>query len=695
MVLYGYFAYRVKGLFLLYPIREILGKGEMRNVAKKGTGSRSRGARRSLNKRILRSTTLNILVLVVVCCGIMALALQSLARNILLDSLQPMARQSAKTVEANIHMLADRMMTIAGDSRMKGKTDKDARKNRKELLTEAAEIYELYAIAIYGLDGQLVQGIGAPESLDSQFFALLQETDNLTTDSSTVYEGKLGVTMGMPVKEEGETVFYVVGVYKYDILNDVISSINLGKHGMAYMVGKDGIVTGHPDQSLALQGSTLSQLSGGNEEAISRVSTGETGAAEFSIDGEDMLIAFSPIRGTHWSLVIQNPKSDYDHFINGAMLVAVFSTLAVLVVSILLVLRLSRSISRPVKNVTSRMVALSDGDLHTEVTIAHSKDELEVLTRTLDDTVESVNCYISDIQTVLTQVAGGNLCVGPQVDYKGDFALIQASLNTILQSLNETILGFRAAATRLAGMSEELNGQSGQLHQASMDQNQSTEALVHEVTNVKERLSSVAKSSGQTRAKAEEIARCVHEANEQMTSLSGAMDDISANAQEITKIAQAIEGIAQQTSILALNAAVEAARVGSAGKGFAVVADEVKQLAARSESAAKSATEMVESTRAIIQNGVELTAHTAGSLQDISSVSDQIGTISDQLVEAVHGQESALCIMEERIEAISAIADRNLQNAVGTEQSSGLLAKEAESLQSQVRKFVLKEGHDR
>lgn len=51
--------------------------------------------------------------------------------------------------------------------------------------------------------------------------------------------------------------------------------------------------------------------------------------------------------------------------------------------------------------------------------------------------------------------------------------------------------------------------------------------------------------------------------------------------------------------------------------------------------------------------------------------------------------------MEERIEMISAIADRNLQNAGGTEQSSGLLAKEAEALRYQVKKFVLKEERDR
>ena len=69
----------------------------------------------------------------------------------------------------------------------------------------------------------------------------------------------------------------------------------------------------------------------------------------------------------------------------------------------------------------------------------------------------------------------------------------------------------------------------------------------------------------------------------------------------------------------------------------------------------------------------------------------QISTISDQLAAAVQGQESALTVMEERIAAISGIADRNLQNAGETEQSSGSLAKEAEALQSQVRKFVLKE----
>ncbi len=662
------------------------------------------GRKMSLNRRILRNTTLNILILVVICCVIMAISLQSLANSILLDSLQPMARQSAKTVEANIHMLADRMMTLANDHAMEtvmtagpdGEEPRPnaaaTRANRSEVLKEAAETYEFYTAALYDLDGRLVQGIdGAPEQLGGSFFTLLKETDNLTLDSSTIFQGKLGIVMGIPVKENGETALYLMGVYKYDLLNDVISSINLGRNGMAYMVNQEGVVTGHPSQSLVLNQSTLGQLSGGSGDAAKRITTDETGAMEYTVDGKKMLVAFSPVRGTQWSLVIQIPKSDYSHFINGAMLISILATLAGLTVSVLLILRFARSISRPVKRVTDRMVALSNGDLHTEVIPVSTGDELEVMTQTLDDTLESINEYISDIQQVLTRVAEGDLRTGPQVDYKGDFELIRGSLHTITQSMNETLLGFRAAADRLTAMAEQLSGQAAQLHQASMEQNQSAEELVYEVTHVKDRLADVADSSDQTRFQTGEIARRIQSANEQMAALSSAMDDISANAQQIIKIAKDIGDIAFQTNILSLNASVEAARAGAAGKGFAIVANEVKQLAAKSAKAAQSATEMVNNTKAIIQTGVVLTADTASSLQAISDVSTQISAISDQLAAAVQGQGLALTEMEERIAAISSVADRNLQNAGETEQSSSSLAKEAETLQAQVQKFTLKE----
>ena len=150
-----------------------------------------------------------------------------------------------------------------------------------------------------------------------------------------------------------------------------------------------------------------------------------------------------------------------------------------------------------------------------------------------------------------------------------------------------------------------------------------------------------------------------------------------------------------QTNILAINASIEAARAGEAGKGFSVVANEVKELASKSAEAAQSATDMVGNTRTIIQNGVKLTTDTAGSFRDISRVSEQISTISDQLVTAVQGQERALTVIEQRIDTFSAITDQNLQSASETKQSSGLLATEADTLRAHVKRFVLKEEKGR
>ena len=71
--------------------------------------------KRSIRFKIMVLTTIVVLGVMLVCTAIMRYSMRSLTETILIDVLQPAARQSAKAVEANIHLMADRVMDIASD----------------------------------------------------------------------------------------------------------------------------------------------------------------------------------------------------------------------------------------------------------------------------------------------------------------------------------------------------------------------------------------------------------------------------------------------------------------------------------------------------------------------------------------------------------------------------------------------------
>lgn len=650
--------------------------------------------KRSINGRIMGAAAIAVLFLVIVCAAIMTLSMTRLTSTILLDTLQPMAREASKTVEANLHLLADRTMGIAGDLRLTSPTSGMGEKSR--VLVEAREQYELYTLGLYSIDGALLIGEGEPAAdiAADEMFPLLKETDNLTIGDPRVAKDQLGISIGMPVKQAGVTTAYLVGCYKYDMLSDVISGISVGKMGVAIILTQNGKVVGHPNQEIVKAGSNIYEMDSTPSAKVifDRIISGETGATVGVVNQSNSFVAFAPVRGTLWALAIQIPTADYMYLAYNAIFQIFGIAFLMLILAMAIIYRLSKQISLSLNKTTGRIVMLADGDLQSAVVVTTSRDELETLSGSLKATVGSLNMYISEIKDVLAHLAQGNLNIEAGDNFSGDFIVVRESLTNIIDSLNSTMQQISSATVRLSGTADTLNGQSGELHQASVNQNEAMRQLKLEVEAVKENLEAVACNATETKSQVAQVTMKITGGTKQMHQLLDAMQAISSNADEISKVSKLIEDISFQTNILALNASVEAARAGAAGAGFAVVAGEVRALAGKSAEAAKSTTEMIDRSYAMIQTGAALAKDTADSLAQIADISETISGITDHLTHAVDTQERSLVEITDKVGDISALTNLNLQTAQDTAAISGELSQEADQLKRMVGQFTLREA---
>ncbi len=194
----------------------------------------------------------------------------------------------------------------------------------------------------------------------------------------------------------------------------------------------------------------------------------------------------------------------------------------------------------------------------------------------------------------------------------------------------------------------------------------------------------------QARAAADKAEQKLTTSGRYIENLNEAMSLITESSSGISRIIRTIEDIAFQTNILALNAAVEAARAGEAGKGFAVVAQEVRELASKSDEAAKATQLLIRNSVDAVNSGSDVVEKVTGSVTEGVALTNQALEQMEFVAEAVLQQKEAIGQVSDGIRQISDVVLSNSEAAVESASTSEELSRQAGTLKELVGSFTLR-----
>lgn len=362
-----------------------------------------------------------------------------------------------------------------------------------------------------------------------------------------------------------------------------------------------------------------------------------------------------------------------------------------LVITIVLSLYLTRSITKPLRELEKAAGKIVNGQFDISVTYK-SRDELGNLADAFRNMAVVLETVISDASRLLSEMANGNFDVRTKAEerYVGSLQGLLQSIRKLNRDLSMTLGQINNSADQVASGSGQVSNGAQALAQGATEQAASVEELAATITNISHQVKSTADNALEAKAQSGTASNEVEECNRQMQDMMAAMEEITRTSNEIDKIIKTIEDIAFQTNILALNAAVEAARAGTAGKGFAVVAEEVRTLAGKSSAASKNTAELIESSIKAVSRGTQIAGSTAESLV---RVVDQVRTVSDNVDKIANAAEEQAGAIEQvtlGVDQISSVVQTNSATSEESAAASQELSEQAEKLKGLVAKFILR-----
>ncbi|MBR2142505.1 methyl-accepting chemotaxis protein [Anaerovibrio sp.] len=472
--------------------------------------------------------------------------------------------------------------------------------------------------------------------------------------------GTLILNVTTPVKTNGKVTGGLFGQVQMNEASDIVKQVKIGETGYGYIVKNDGEAVAHPDGAQVGKLNILKDSAGELAEVYKEAVKGERGIRYVEKDGIEQIIAFEPIDGLPWSLIIEVPANEVMGVLGTFRWSSLILVVIMMVIATIITVTFARSIARPIQELDATVDKVAAGDLRKMQLTINSNDEIGRLGGSFQTMTENLRNLIQRIQNATTEVS--------------------ESAEAMTTSSGQSAQAAQSTAVAITHVAEGTAEQMTATENADTLVNQLTKDMAQLARSAEESVQHTKAAAAEAQSGGDTVKQAVSQMkNIESTVLNSAesVRKLGERSEEIGQIVDVISGIAGQTSLLSLNAAIEAARAGEQGRGFAVVADEVRKLAEQSQEAAEKITALIQEIQVETQGAVE--AMNSGTLEvkegskavtDAGEAFLRIATLVENISEGEITMAGALQQMEassgqvaKNIETVSTLAKKSASEA--------------------------------